>query len=89
MSAAHYDITKFKIVDHGVLHLRFEDGLEGEVDLRGHLWGPVFERVRTREEFREVYINNGTVSWPGGADLDPDTLYEKVRTGVGPDALPA
>jgi hypothetical protein len=89
MSAVYYDITEFKIVDHAVLHLRFEDGLEGEVDLREHLWGPVFERVRTREGFRKVYLDNGTVSWPGGADLAPDTLYEMVRTGVWPDALPA
>lgn len=27
----------------------------------------------------------GTVVWPGGADLAPDTLYERVRTGVWPD----
>ena len=23
--------------------------------------------------------------WPGGADLAPDTLYERVRTGTWPD----
>jgi hypothetical protein len=27
----------------------------------------------------------GTVVWPGGADLAPDTLYERVRTGAWPD----
>lgn len=27
-----------------------------------------------------------TVVWPGGADLAPDTLYERVRTGAWPDA---
>jgi hypothetical protein len=27
----------------------------------------------------------GTVVWPGGADLAPDTLYERVRTGIWPD----
>ena len=26
-----------------------------------------------------------TVCWPGGADLAPDTLYERVRTGIWPD----
>jgi hypothetical protein len=24
------------------------------------------------------------VCWPGGADLAPDTLYERIRTGVWP-----
>jgi Domain of unknown function (DUF4160) len=27
----------------------------------------------------------GTVVWRGGADLAPDTLYERVRTGMWPD----
>ena len=27
----------------------------------------------------------GTVVWPGGADLAPDTLYERVRTGAWPE----
>jgi hypothetical protein len=27
----------------------------------------------------------GTVIWPGGADLAPDTLYERVRSGAWPD----
>ena len=26
----------------------------------------------------------GTVAWPGDADLAPDTLYERVRSGVWP-----
>jgi len=26
----------------------------------------------------------GTVAWPGGADLAPDTLHERVRTGAWP-----
>lgn len=88
MTPAPYYITDFRIVEHGVLHLSFEDGLEGEVDLRSHLWGPVFEQARTAEGSRKVYLDNGTVSWPGGADLAPDTLYERVRTGAWPEALP-
>ena len=46
--------------------------------------GPVFENARTREGFAEVEADaeTGTVVWPGGSDLAPDTLYERVRTGV-------
>jgi uncharacterized protein DUF2442 len=32
-----------------------------------------------------VDAESGTVVWPGGADLVPDTLYERVRTGAWPD----
>ncbi len=89
MSRANYEIVAVEVPRHGVLKLRFADGLEGEVDVIDHIWGPVFERVRTVEGFREVYVNPDTITveWPGEADLAPDTLYERVRTGVWPQDL--
>jgi Protein of unknown function (DUF2442) len=81
------DITEAAVVRHGVLLLRFADGLTGEVEVLDRMHGPVFEQARTPEGFGEVKVDpeSGTVVWPGGADLAPDTLYERVRTGVWPD----
>ena len=31
----------------------------------------------------------GTIVWPGGADLAPDTLYERIRIGLWPDETAA
>jgi hypothetical protein len=89
MIDCNYDIVDVKVIRFGVLALTFEDGLEGEVDLNGHLWGPVFERVRTPEGFNEVYVDDeiGTVTWPGEVDLAPDTLYIKVKTGEWPPGI--
>jgi hypothetical protein len=49
--------------------------------------GPVFDDARTPEGFAKVTVDRetGTVIWPGGADLAPDTLYERVRTGAWPE----
>jgi hypothetical protein len=46
----------------------------------------VFDEAHTPEGFAMVIVNTetGTVTWPGRADLAPDTLYERVRTGVWP-----
>ena len=81
------DITEAAIVQHGVLRLTFADGLSGEVDVLDRMRGPVFEEARTPEGFAKVTVDRetGTVIWPGGADLAPDTLYERVRTGVWPE----
>jgi hypothetical protein len=86
MNECSPDITAVRVVCHEVVALTFADGLEGEVDLRGHLWGPVFERVRTPEGFAEVYVDEetGTITWPGEVDLAPDTLYIRVKTGEWP-----
>src|ERR671915_1507380 len=81
------DITEATVIRHGVLGLRFADGLSGQVEVLDRMRGPVFDRARTPEGFAEVTVDpeTGTVVWPGGADLAPDTLYERVRTGAWPD----
>jgi len=59
------------------LQLGFDDGTSREIDLRGELWGEMFEPLRDPEMFRKVAVDSdsGTVVWPNGADLDPDVLY--------------
>jgi hypothetical protein len=81
------DITEAAVVAHGVLRLTFADGAVGEVDVLERMRGPVFDQARTPEGFAQVTVDveTGTVVWPGGADLAPDTLYERVRTGAWPD----
>jgi hypothetical protein len=63
------------------LYLRFEDGVEGVVDLAPHLsFRGVFEALRDPAYFSQVQVDPelGTVAWPNGADLDPDVLYGRV-----------
>ncbi len=81
------DITTITVVRHGVLRLTFADGIAGEVDVLTRMRGPVFAHARTPAGFREARADEetGTVVWPGGADLAPDTLYERVRTGAWPE----
>jgi hypothetical protein len=80
------DITDAAVIRHGVFRLTFADGLTGEVEVLGRMRAPVFEEARTAEGFAKVRVDRetGTVTWPGGAGLAPDTLYERVRTGVWP-----
>jgi hypothetical protein len=85
------DITKAAVVRHGVLKLTFADGLNGEVDVLDRMRGPIFETVRSEEGFAEVSVDpeTGTVVWPSGADLAPDTLYHRVRSGAWPESRAA
>lgn len=83
------DITDVASVRHGVLHLTFADGLRGEVEVLDRMRGPVFDDARSAEGFQKVTLDRetGTVVWPGGADLAPDTLYVRVRTGTWPEGV--
>lgn len=80
------DITAVAAIRHGVLRLTFTDGTTGEVAVLERMRGPVFADARTPEGFATVSVDpeTGTVIWPGGADLAPDTLYERIRTGAWP-----
>jgi hypothetical protein len=62
------------------LWLRFEDGVEGEVDLSELVGKGVFKHWRNEDEFRKVYIDpeTYTVAWPGGIDLAPDALHQDI-----------
>lgn len=80
------DITEVEPVSRGVLRIVFSDGLLGEVDVLARMRGPVFECARSEAGFTEARLDaeTGTVLWPGSADLVPDVLHERVRSGVWP-----
>ena len=81
------DITAVTVVEHGILRLTFADGLSAQLNVLDRMQGPVFAQARTPEGFAKVTVDaeTGTVVWPGGADLAPDTLYLRARTGAWPD----
>lgn len=72
-----------------VLWVRFNDGMQGEVDLRDELDGEMFEPLRKRRLFRALRVDPvlGTVVWPNDADLAPEFLHEKMKPSVcaGPE----
>jgi hypothetical protein len=84
-------ITAVSVPRHGVLEITFADGTHGEVEVIQRMWGPVFAEARTPAGFADVTVDPelGTVVWPGGADLAPDTLYLRVKTGVWPSLDPS
>ena len=75
------NVTGVRYLRDFVLWLRFNDGVEGEIDLATEIWGDVFEPVRDREYFARVAVNSeiGTIAWPNGADFAPEFLRERIR----------
>lgn len=68
-------------LDGYVVHVRFEDGTAGDVDL-AYLreYGGVFEPLRDPAFFRQLRADAeaGTIVWPNEADIAPETLYARA-----------
>jgi hypothetical protein len=67
------------------VHVRFDDGTSGDVDLAYLLeYGGVFEPLRDLAFFRELRADQeaGTIVWPNEADIAPETLYARARAGA-------
>ena len=64
------------------LKVRFQDGLEGLVDLSALVLSEnagVFAALRDETVFRRVFLEYGAVTWPGEIDLAPDAMYEEIK----------
>jgi hypothetical protein len=79
-------VVSVDVVGTHRLRLRFEDGTEGTVDLSEWPWRGVFEPLRDPSFFAQVRLDEelGTIVWPNGADLAPETLHEWVVRGLTP-----
>lgn len=73
-------VTSVEVVGDHRLRLRFEDGAAGEVDASVWDWNGVFEPLRDPDYFRRVRLDEelGTIVWPNGADVAPETLHRLV-----------
>jgi hypothetical protein len=75
------EVADAKYLKDYVIWLRFNDGSQGEVDLKDELTGEVFEPLNDPEFFKNFTLNPEwkTISWPNGADFAPEFLYSLLR----------
>jgi hypothetical protein len=72
------DIIHVQALPNHQLHLQFEDGIAGTIDLTQIItFSGIFAPLQDPPYFATVQVNPevGTISWDNGADLDPDVLY--------------
>lgn len=75
------NIVKASHVKNYVVHLRFSDGSEGDVDLKEELEGEIFVPLLDKEYFAKFSLHPElrTLTWPNGADFAPEFLLKLLQ----------
>lgn len=69
-------VTQVKALPGGILEVQFDTGEQGRLRLSDHLpFTGYFAPLAQGEFFKQVYIDHGTLCWPGDIDLDPVVVY--------------
>ena len=61
------------------VHLWFNDGTDGVVDLGTVLTGPVFAPLQDLQYFQQFRLEGHTLAWENGADFAPEYLHGLVH----------
>jgi len=72
------------------IHLKFSDGVEGEVDLSDFSGKGVFALWNDYSKFEQVHIGkSGEIAWNDDVDMDSDTMYMKITGKSVEELFPA
>ena len=75
-----FEITHAQYDSEYRIHLEFEDGSMGTVDLSDYIKpDTVFEAFSDKKYFKGFHIEYGTLVWgEGEVDIAPEALYERA-----------
>ncbi len=59
------------------IKVTFNNGEQRIADCEKWVGGGVFELLRDKDFFKKFFVDGWTISWPNGADIAPETLYEE------------
>ena len=73
-----WKVTKLKILPGHRLDVVFADGQAGVIDLSKDRFDGILAPLADELFFAQARIHDGVVTWPNGAEIAPDAMYDDV-----------
>ena len=75
------EVIEARVIRDFIVEVVFDDLKKGVVDLRRYLGRGIFRELLDKKKFRRMKVDAelGTICWPNGADIAPDTLYSQAK----------
>lgn len=61
------------------IKITFDNGEEKIANFINWLEGEIFEPLKAKSYFQKFFVDGWSISWPNGADISPETLYEESQ----------
>jgi len=74
------EIINAKFINGYTVEIIFDDFKKGRVDIKKYLNKGIFKKLLDQRKFKQFKVdaNLGTIVWPNGADIAPETLYAEI-----------
>jgi hypothetical protein len=79
-------VKKAKYIDSFKVWIKFNDDIEGIVDLESTITNDhrdIFRRLQDQRHFKKFKVDADTLVWENGLDLAPEYLYELATQNQG------
>jgi len=73
-----WKVTNLKVVPGHKLQATFADGLSGIVDMSKDGFAGILAPLADEAYFAQARLVDGVVTWPNGAEIAPDAMYDEV-----------
>lgn len=71
-------VLKVKYLKDYSIHVLFEDGIEGDVQLNDLVDLGVFQILKNKELFAKVYSTGYSIAWSEELEIDANAIYSEL-----------